>query len=88
MASAPPADVPTVFSREAVDSDRQCRANLTHPFIAEATKPVCERGDRDAFNGVEVHRRTERDRVVAGFEDDFARQPADVGRTGCNQGAS
>jgi hypothetical protein len=41
---------------------------LTHSLVTEASEPFDEYTERDALDGVEIHRGSFGDRVVYGFE--------------------
>lgn len=71
----------------AVDGDRQGRANLAHPFIAEAAQPFDQDSGGDALDGVEIDSGSLRDRVISGFEYDFAGEAANSGGAGSYQRA-
>ena len=53
------------------------RADLSHPRVAEATKPLDEQPDRDRFDGVEVDRASTLNRVLHRLEHDLAGEPSD-----------
>ncbi len=60
----------------AVDSYGERLANLVHPKVAEATYPVDQNSYRNAFDRVEVHGSSTSHRIITGFQDDFAGEPA------------
>ncbi len=64
----------------AVGSDAECRADLAHPRAAQRSKALNEHADRDRLHGVKIDRAPAPDRVIAGFENDLARQAPNRGR--------
>ncbi len=60
----------------AVDRNLKGSADLPHPSVGQPAKPADEYCDRDAFDRVQVDRRTPGDRVVTGFENDLAGEPS------------
>jgi len=59
-------------SGAAIRRNLESSTDFNHPDIGQSPKAFYEDGDSDALNGVEIHRRTLRDRVVGRFEHDFA----------------
>jgi hypothetical protein len=64
----------------AIDRYAERCADLSHAAIAQSTKTINEDSHRHAFNGVKIDRRTSRDRIVGGFQNDLTVQPSDRGR--------
>jgi len=58
----------------AVDSDGQCGAYLAHPSVGDSSESLNEHRERDALHGIKVHRRSLWNRVIAGLENDLARE--------------
>ena len=75
-------------SADTVNGDVERCADLAHPLIAVASQSLRECSDRDTLCRVEIHRRGSGDRVRRGLEEDFARYPADGGRTRGNDRSS
>ena len=74
-----------VVSYGAVDRHLEGGANGAHAVVGKSAEPADQDRKRDAFDRVQVHRRTARDRVGIGFEDDFADEPTDRRRARCDQ---
>ena len=64
----------------AVDCDCQSGADLPHPVIGQPAEAFDEDCDRDRLDRVEVDGRAKRHGVLAGFEEDLAREASDGGR--------
>lgn len=67
-------------SARAIDRDGQGVAHLAHTSVAQPAEPVDQDGKRDAFDRVEVDRRTARYGVVSGLKHHFADEPTNVRR--------
>lgn len=65
------------MSARAIDGDFESLADLAQSFVAEPPDSVDQHGDRHAFDRVEVDRAELRDRVLTGFKEHFAAEPAD-----------
>lgn len=72
----------------AVDRDCKGRADVPHPGFGQPANAVNENCDRDALDRVQVDRRTLRDWIGTGFEDDLAGKPANSCRARRNKRAS
>jgi hypothetical protein len=70
-----------LISAGTVDSHCKGGTDLAHSGVTQTPQPADEDRDRDAFDRVEVHRRTTRHGVVTGFEHDFADEPSNRRRT-------
>jgi hypothetical protein len=75
-------------SGEAIHGNLECSTNFNHADVGQSSKAFYEDGDRDALNGVEIHRRTLRNRVVSWFEHNFAGQSPNGRRAWSDDGAS
>ena len=64
----------------AVGSDAECCADLAHPRATQCSKALDEDADRDRLHGVEIDSAPATDRVIAGLENDLARQAPNRGR--------
>lgn len=83
--SALPVDCP---SARTVDRNADRGTNLSHAVAAQRSKAIDEHTGRHALDRVQVDGATAGDRVLARFEDDLARYPADRGRAGSHEGPS
>lgn len=57
----------------AVDGDLECCAYLAHPGVSQPAEALDQYGHRNTFDRVEIDRRTARNRVLIGLENNFAR---------------
>ncbi len=83
---------PPRFTAESATSGAVCgnferTADLPHARSTQRADSIDEQCDRNGFNGVEVHHASAIDRVIARFQDNFARQASDGCRAGRNQRA-
>lgn len=72
----------------AVDRDLKSSANLAHPGVGKPAKSAGQDPYRDAFDRVEVDRRTARDRIKTRFKDNLTGQSPDGCRARCDERAS
>jgi len=77
-----------VGSASAVDSDLKGRADFAHPGVGKPAKSADQDYDRDAFDRVQVNRRTARDRVEIRLEDNLAGESPDGRRAWRDEGTS
>ena len=69
----------------AVDRDFEGGADGAHLGVGKPAKPADQHCDRDAFDGVEVHRRTAGDRVGTRVKNNLAGESADSRGTWCDK---
>jgi hypothetical protein len=67
----------TERTESAVDSNLEGVTHLAHPLVAQSTETLDQDADRDAFHRVEVGYARPRNRVLAGFEPNLARETSD-----------
>jgi len=72
----------------AVDRDLEGRTDVPHTGFGQPAQPAHEDCDRDALDRVQVDRRTPRDGIVNGFEDNLAGEPSDRCCAGSDERAS
>lgn len=72
-----PTGVGELCSLGAADGDIERGADFTHALAAQRSQPVDEYGDRDALDRIEIHGAWTWYGILAGFEQNLARQPSD-----------
>jgi hypothetical protein len=71
----------------AVGGDAECCADLAHPLTAQRAEAFDEDSKRHGLDRIEIDSASATDRVIAGFQDDFARQASDRRGARCHERA-
>jgi hypothetical protein len=74
--------------RNAIDGNRQCRANFSHSIVSQPAETFGERPHRNALYRVEIDERPKWDWIISGRKQNLTGQPSHRRRTRSNQRSS